>query len=77
MTRWKVEDKRGLLDFVQPLRPLVDQEERAPGRGAGVPTKNPRALRSSSISGQWTPSPCAISSHRARCSGVARSKRQD
>src|SRR5262245_54588657 len=47
------------------------------GRGAGVPVSIPMALRSSSMSGQWTPCPVPIISKCCRCSGVALAKRHD
>src|SRR5262249_16269104 len=47
------------------------------GRRAGVPVSIPMALRSSSISGQWTPCPVPIISKCCRCSGVALAKRHD
>src|SRR4051812_23283704 len=37
----------------------------------------PRALMSSSTSGQWAPSPSPMISNRARCSGVASDSRHD
>ncbi|MCS3658095.1 hypothetical protein GGQ11_002896 [Salinibacter ruber] len=46
------------------------------GRGAGVPRSAPRALKSSSTSGQWTLYPLGLISKFCRSSGVASSKRQ-
>ena len=49
------------LEYARP-----SQEGRASGRGAGSPTKNPRALRSSSIPGHRMPSPPPTSSQCSR-----------
>lgn len=47
------------------------------GGRAGTPYSMPLALTSSSISGQWTPSPVPIISKFLRCCGVASDKRHD
>ena len=62
--------------------PLQYQSEHYLGAGcfggrAGTPFNIPLALISSSISGQWTPSPLPMISKLFRWSGVASDKRQD
>ena len=51
--------------------------QRPRGRGAGVPVRNPCALRSSSTSGQCTPSPPPMRRQLRRCASVAASRRHD
>jgi hypothetical protein len=47
------------------------------GGQAGIPCNIPRALMSSSMSGQRTPSPLPIITKRLRCAGVALDSRHD
>lgn len=44
---------------------------------AGTPNNIPRTLMSSSMSGQWAPSPLPMISKLVRCAGVASDSRQD